>query len=179
MVRIWECQVTPKLSSLIFFLYLCCKIFLIFFSPAMIKEFFPLSRDHHLLISNSEGLNLLCILPWPRKSGVAPSLSMNLLMICIDVTEANLVQGAELQLPWQQAAVWEAEGMFSGEVGTPASTVQPWDENVSYIWSPSPGLYFWHYQWTLGKIASHCLSTASSKIGIVLHRSVLKIDSVS
>lgn len=68
-------------------------------------------------------------------------------MICMNATEANLVQRCELQFPWQPAAASKAQTTgqkvrLALKGGTPAFSFQPWDENVSYIWSASLGIYF-------------------------------------
>lgn len=109
--QVWKYQVTVGKSQ-IYFLYLCCKVsFTLSFPCNNQIIFFPTLKSLSPSYIKSRGIDSALYPsppPPPRKSGVAPLNSMNLLKICIDVTEANLVQRSELQFPWQQAAVSEA-----------------------------------------------------------------------
>lgn len=149
----------------------------------MIKEFFPTLKRSPPSYIKSNGTDSSLHPPSPMKIW---SSSINLNEFVHDLHWCN----------WSKSgpAIWTAVPMATGsrfgsittrqkvclalKGGTPAFGFQPWDEYLGYIWSTSPGLYFWlpMNPW------ENCLPLLrfpSSKIGIVLHRSVLKIDSAS
>lgn len=181
--QVWKYQVTVGKSQ-IYFLYLCCKVSftlsfpcnnqIIFFptlkslSPSYIKSrgtdsaLYPSPPTLEIWSSSIKFNEFAQDLHWCNWSKSGPAI-----WTAVPMATGSRFRSINLQ----------AEVCFSLKGETPAFSFQPWGENVGYIWSASPGLYFWLYQWTLGKIASHCRSFPSSSMGIILHRSVLKIDS--